>query len=110
MNKAQLIEKEITELNKRLQILYVERDEAYKDTYYTCKHCGIKKQLRNYVFVEYEWYDENTGSPCGGYYEHGSFHIGCPNCGQYWENKLDENYAYKISRSCREKIIERDKD
>ncbi len=110
MNRVQTIKKLIAEKEEELKGLRVELVDAHSNRFHMCKECGIKKQIKKYTLVDYQWYDENTGSPGGGFYKHGSYHLGCPTCGQYWKNKLDDDLAYEVMEACKEKVTQYDKD
>lgn len=109
MSRVKIIKKLIAEKEEELKDLRTELIDAHRNRFHICQECGIKKQIGKYTFVDYEWYDENTGSPCGGFYRHGSYHLGCPSCGQYWKNKLDDEIAYEVGEACKDKITVHDK-
>lgn len=55
---------------------------AYGRTYLRCTKCSKKSQIKSVKLNDVQWYDSNTGSPCGGYYRHSHYAWRCPHCNQ----------------------------
>jgi len=95
--KIRKIKKELNEIKIMLALKTEDLRNAYAESYLTCKHCNKKSKMRNCTIVDYQWYDENTGSPCGGFYQHASYHWKCPKCDSWWDNIL-ESYKQRNER------------
>ena len=108
MTRVQEIKREIKETNTLLENLWYKLTNAYKETFLTCKKCGERSKIKNCVLINYQWYDENTGSPCGGFYQHGGYHIGCPKCKHFWNNKIEDEQAYEMAEAFKTEIKEYD--
>lgn len=98
--------KRIREITKQLESalnlvtnLRSDLKNAYSDSFMQCMNCGKKSKIGRSILVEREWYDSNTGSPCGGYYRHGGYYFGCPKCFNFSKNEIDKKTAYEIMGS-----------
>jgi hypothetical protein len=66
----------------------VELVDAYKNSFLKCGQCDKKSQLRKCVGIDYQDYNDNTGSPNGGYYEHSYYAWECPHCKCFRHNEI----------------------
>lgn len=107
MNSVKEINKRIEMTKTLLDNLFVDRQKAYSRTFMKCKACGEKSKVGNSYIIRYEWYDDNTGSPCGGYYTFGGYYFGCPKCYHYWMNEIEEDLAYQMNGSFKREITVR---
>ena len=71
---------EISNYKSMLRGLEKMRVEAYRTTFLKCKFCESRSQVKKCVLVNRYWYDENTGSPCGGRWVPGNYEFICPKC------------------------------
>lgn len=62
--------------------------EAHSRRILRCGHCETRHRLGKLTLLDVHWYDECTGSPCGGMWLHYYHAWKCPACGQYRNNKM----------------------
>lgn len=96
MNRVKMLKNLIIEKEKRIKSLQVELTEAYANTFLSCKHCGKKSQVKKCSLIDYQVWDENTGSPCGGFWKNESHYWFCSNCEQFINNEVPEDIVYEM--------------
>jgi len=100
MNKRiTLIKQEIEVAKEKLRYLSKQLVEATKDRLLKCANCAKRSRLHTCTGVDVQWYDCNTGSPCGGFYRHGNYAWECPKCGNYRNNNLCDEEYYEMFQS-----------
>jgi hypothetical protein len=85
----------IAEKKEELKSLHVELVDAHSNRFLLCGECDKKSQLKKCVVIDFEYYNENTGSPCGGYYEHGYYAWECPHCKCFRHNEIEKDEYYE---------------
>jgi hypothetical protein len=93
------IKKEINELKRAIAKVYIRLEEAHKERFLTCELCHKKSKVKNCDGIELNYWDSNTGSPCGGFYSHGYYAWECPKCGCYISHEMDDELYYEIFQS-----------
>ncbi len=106
MNRVQTIKSQIKKFEDRIASLRLELQDAYRNSYHTCKECGAKRQIGKHALVEYKGWNPNTGSPNGGYYETDSYHLRCPECQHYRRNEIEKDLAFEMWYSCKCRQVE----
>lgn len=97
--KVKKLEKELIEKLTEVERIKEELVEAQKGLYLTCLHCKKKSRVDKCIGVDYQGYNENTGSPCGGYWEHWKYCWQCPKCNFIYGNKFKEEEYWKFYNS-----------
>jgi ribosomal protein L37AE/L43A len=60
-----------------------ERVKAYADSFLTCEHCNRKSKVGTVTLIDYYRWDDNIGSPCGGFNVHYEYRWECTKCGYH---------------------------
>lgn len=103
------IKKHIKELEATIKLVKDDLTKAHAERFLKCNTCLKKSKTKKCFAVEYEYWDDNTGSPCGGFYRHGFFAWACPVCEQYRNNRFeDDNLYYEMYYSFLGHIKERE--
>lgn len=95
MTRIQNIKMLIAEKQEELNSLHVELVDAHSNRFLLCGKCGKKSQLKKCVVIDFEDYNVNTGSPCGGFYEHSYYAWECPHCKCFRRNEIKKNEYYE---------------
>jgi hypothetical protein len=98
MNKRiKAAKKHIEELKIMQKLAFNELTEAHMERFLQCGQCQSKSKVINCVGVDYHYWDDNTGSPCGGYYLHGYYAWECPKCKNERRNVfVDEDLYFEM--------------
>ena len=94
-----LIKRDIEIAKERLRNLGKQLVEATKSRILKCGNCGKRSRLDTCIGVDVQWYDCNTGSPCGGFYKHGHYTWECPKCEEHHNNDLTDKEYYEMFQS-----------
>lgn len=94
MNKIKLIKENMEKAKATLRNSQDELTEAHKNRFLLCVYCNKKSKVNRCSGIDYHYWDENTGSPCGGYYVHGYYAWKCPNCGNYKRNEFKDEKLF----------------
>ena len=97
MTRVQNLEKQIKEKQEELKSLNIELAEAISLTFFKCSSCGKKTQAKKCVLIDYQSWDPNTGSPCGGFYTNSGYYWCCPSCGHYRSHTIKDDIFYRLS-------------
>jgi predicted RNA-binding Zn-ribbon protein involved in translation (DUF1610 family) len=97
MNKrVKNIKFQIACLEEEIKTCNQELEDAHANRFLTCGDCGKKSLIKKLTIIDFQYYESNTGSPNGGYYEHGYYAWECPHCISYRENKLEYDLYWEM--------------
>lgn len=88
------LKKQREEAQEKVKILTIKLTEALKVTFLTCKFCGKRSRVDSCSGIDLKWYDENTGSPCGGFWTHWKYCWKCPKCNHIYHNEFKDDRKY----------------
>ena len=96
---VELLKRAKKEAEETVKSLTIEITEALKRTFLTCKACNQKSRVDSCTGVDVKWYDENTGSPCGGFWTHWKYCWKCPKCNNIYQNDLKDKKYWELYSS-----------
>lgn len=103
--RVELLKKAREEAKENVKSLTKDIAEALKLTFLKCESCDKKSRVDQCTGVDLKWYDENTGSPCGGFWTHWKYCWRCPKCGHTYKNEFkDERNYWELYSSFFDKI------
>ena len=100
---------QISHHEEALKKLGAERVKAYSAIFLTCSKCSQKSNVGKTTLVDvYQW-DPNTGSPCGGYFQHYQYQWECTKCGYFhFEHSVEYDIPHGAFKHGAFKVVRRE--
>jgi len=107
MNKRiKLIHNRIEELKGKLESSFLDLSNAHAERFLECLDCRKKSKARTCTGIDYRYWDNNTGSPCGGFYTHDYYAWECPKCGNYKNNEIESDEFWEMKNAFKDNRTE----
>lgn len=100
-----VIEKDLKLAQEGVAALQIELREALRRTMVPCGSCKRNTVVSSLTYIQTHWWDDNTGSPNGGFWRQGEGQFKCPKCG-YENRPINNSFKFKSLKPYFKEVVD----